>query len=162
MPFLASSTTASISAIYADNSTNAGYSLYIAWNVGSTYGIDYSSNSPYDSYIPYIETDIIPIGNYLRKYTFQNIELKLTRPLLTSEAIKVSYRNIKHYTSGISDSYTQIFEMNPDTNDTDGTISLAQIINFDLSQWIQFKIESKSKAIGSSPSFVPLYELRLR
>ena len=52
--------------------------------------------------------------------------------------------------------------MNPDTNDTDGTISLAQIINFDLSQWIQFKIESKSKAIGSSPSFVPLYELRLR
>lgn len=143
-------------AIYAYNSTVSGFGLATAWTDYSTtpdtYGIDIATETPYSTYVSYIETDLIPIGQYLNKKTFNNIEFKLSIPMVNGEGIKIYYRTSK------SDTYILIKEFA--ATSTYLPISDYSILNFDQVQWIQLKIEMKSTA--TAPSYVRLKEIRLR
>lgn len=145
-----------VTAVYAYNSVVSGFGLATAWTDYSTnpdtYGIDKTSEVPYTDYNSFIETDLIPVGQYLKKRTFENIEFKLSRPLVSGEGIKISFR---YYKSG---SYTEIKDFV--ATSTYLPISDYSILNFDQSQWVQFKVEIKSSA--TTPSYVRLRELRLR
>jgi len=128
-----------------------GNGLYIGWtnSAGTSFGVDYGSSSPYSSYETIIETEIIPIGTYTFKETPSQIEYKLSRLLVSGEAVRISFR------TDLSDTYETIF-----TSSTAGTISDANDITFENAEWVQFKIELSSTA--TTPSNVPLKELRLR
>lgn len=150
---LQSSPTASVTAVYAYNSAVAsGFGLFTAWKLGTTYGVDKATSNPYDTYVAYIETDLIPVGQFLKKRTFENIEWKTSVPLVNGEGIKISYRGNK------SASYVLIGE----TLGTSAYTPLSDYfpVNFDQSQWAQFKIEMKSTT--TTPSYCRLTEIRLR
>ena len=146
---LMSDTGATVTAVYAKTGIASGFGLNVSWKNGTNYGMDTSASAPYTTYVSYIDTDIIPIGQYLKKHTFENLEFKLALPLVSGEGIKISYRTSR------TGSYTQIGETT-----TVGAFSDVYLVNFDQAEWIQFRIQMKSTA--SSPSYVHLYELRLR
>jgi len=146
---LQSTSTATVTAVYAVYTVSSGFGLYVGWKTSTTYGVDAANSSPYTSYISYIESDLIPVGQFLKKKTFENIEFKLSVPLVSGEGIKISARKHK------SDTYVQVGETT-----TVGALSDFYPVNFDQSQWLQLKIETKSTA--SSPSYVRLKEVRIR
>lgn len=158
-PTIQSSPTATVSAIWANNTSSSGFGLRVAWKVGSAQagytstGIDTSQTSePYTTYVSTIETDLIPVGQFLKKSTFSNLEFKLAKALVSGESVKISYRTEKDGT------YYKIGE-------TIATSAYKPKSDFyllptDLLEWVQFKIELKSTA--TNPSYVRLKELRLR
>lgn len=128
-----------------------GDGLYVGW-LNSTGGIDYTSGDPYTNYEAYIDTDIIPVGTFLTKQTFNNIEFKLARPLVAGEGVKIYQR------SDLTSVFTEVtITEGGQTGDISGVCSP---VNFQNVQWIQLRITMASTA--SSPSYVPLLELRLR
>lgn len=127
-----------------------GLGLYAAWSNSGTFGIDIGSNTPYTSYQTRIDSDLIPIGSFLKKRTFQNIEWKLGKPLVANESVRLSWRG------NLTDAFTVI-----GTTTTAGLVSDAPYsVNFEGQQWLQIRYEGSSTA--SSPSFVPLREMRFR
>lgn len=127
-----------------------GSGFYVGWDSGaSTYGMDVSSSSPYTNYESYIDSDMIPVGQFLNKRTFENIEFLLTKPLVSGESLKISYRQ------DLSQSFTQVGE----TTDI-GALSDVYTMNFENVQWIQLRVSLKSTA--STPSYVRLREIRIR
>lgn len=129
----------------------AGTGLYIGWFDGSTYGIDQTSSTPYSNYESYIDTDNIPIGSFLEPRTFQNVQWKLSTPLVSGEGVKVWYRK------DFSQSFTLIWEKLYDSAAT--TFSDLSSVNFEKAQWVQIRVQIKSTA--SSPSYTRLTEIRL-
>lgn len=126
-----------------------GDGIYACW-VNSTGGIDYTSNTPYTSLQPYIDTELIPVGTFLTKKTFQNVEWKVAKPLVTGESISIYYR------VNLTDSFTLL-----GTTTTAGLLSDQPYpVTFETSQWLQFRVVTSSTA--TNPSYVPLTELRLR
>lgn len=125
-----------------------GDGIYSAW-LNTTGGIDYTSGSPYVAYEGRIDSDIIPVGTYLGKTTFTNIEFKLAKPLVSGEKVKLSQR------SNLTDSFVQIGE----TTST-GSLSDFYEMNFENVQWLQIRAELSSTA--TTPSYVPLLEIRIR
>jgi hypothetical protein len=131
-------------------SNPAGTGLYIGWDNGSSvYGIDQTSSTPYTGYQSYVDYDNIPIGTLLVPTTPLNIEWKLSKPMVSGEGVRVSYR------LDFSQSYTVIWE-----NTTAGVFSDYHPADFQNVQWVQFRVETKST--GSSPSYTRLTELRIR
>jgi hypothetical protein len=128
--------------------TSDGYGLLMGWFT-TTGGIDKGSSSPYTGSQAYIDSDLIPVGQYLSKTTFSNIEWKLATPLVTGESVTLSYR------TNVTAGYTQI-----GTTNTAGLLSDFYTINFDQVQWVQIRAQLTSTA--TTPSFVRLMEIRLR
>lgn len=127
-----------------------GEGLFFGWIDGDgNIGVDNSINTPYTNYETYIETDIIPVGTYLDSFTPSQLEWKSSKPLVSGESVKIYYR------TNLTESYTLI-----GTSSTVGALSDVYQTNFQKAQWIQLKVEYNSTA--STPSFVPLYELRIR
>ncbi|TXG77193.1 hypothetical protein E6Q11_03170 [Candidatus Dojkabacteria bacterium] len=149
IPALMSTNSATCVSVFTLPSSTTGFSIYTAWATDTTYGIDKSDSTPYTSYTGYIDTDVIPIGQFLNKKTFNNFEFKLSAPLVSGEGIKISWR------SNLSDGYTLLGETT-----TTGVLSDSYTPNFQSVQWIQFRIEQKST--NSNPSFTRLTEMRLR
>lgn len=116
---------------------------------GATSGVDYTSASPYTNYEAVIDSDLIPVGTFLNPNTFSNIEFKLSRPMVSGEGVKISYR------TNLTDSFTLIGE-----NTDVGALSALFTMNFQNAQWAQFRINTKSTA--SSPTFTLLSEIILR
>lgn len=114
----------------------------------ATHGIDFSSTIPYTGGQTIIETDIIPIGTFLNKKTFQQVEFKLATPLVAGESIEVQQR------AHITDNFASI-----GINSTAGTLSDNFPVNFQTGQWLQLKIILTSTA--TNPSFVRLTEVRI-
>lgn len=130
--------------------TNDGYGLYIGWftTIG---GIDKGSSSPYTGGQAYVDSDIIPIGTFITKTTFNSIEYKLSTPLVTGENVAIYYR------TNITENYT----INPITEGgAIGELSGYGIISFEKVQWIQLRAYLTSTV--TNPSFVRLKELRIR
>lgn len=142
--------TAGITTFFAYPSTASGYGYHFSWKTSSsTYGIDSSvSQNPYTSYGPYIITELINVGQFLTKKTFENVEFKLAAPLVSGEGVRISYR------TNLTESFTTLGETT-----TAGLISDVHNMNFENVQWVQFKIEQKGTTSGS---YVRLRELRLR
>lgn len=138
------------SGVLVDNSpSSTGFdSFYSAWSNGAAVGgVDYNDTTPWGSYEPLIETDIIPIGTILEIQSFGNVEFKLDRPMISGDSIRLSWR------PSLSDSYTLI------GTTTSTQLSDYYLSNIEKSQWAQFKVEMSCASSGSSR--VPLREIRL-
>lgn len=149
-------------AIIPNFGTNpAGLGLYIGWNSGSsTYGIDTTSSTPYTGSqtvaVGIVDSDLIPIGTFLKPTTNGRVEFKLAVPLVSNESIQLYYRQ------AFSSAFTAINSgaVGNGLFNTAGDFSGAcQNVDFQNSQWIQ--IRALTKSTGSSPSYVRLTELRL-
>ncbi len=132
------------------SSTPAGDGLYIGWTNSGTYGVDVSSADPYTGGQTYIDFDIIPVGTFLTKKTFQNVEWKLSTPLVSGESVAIYYR------TDITGAYTLL-----GTTNTAGLVSDQPYpVTFEMTQWLQLRAVLTST--DSSPSYVRLREVRLR
>lgn len=126
-----------------------GQGLLVGYSVGSNYYLDYSTSLPSTDYSTWFESEIIPVGTFFDKQTFQHIEYKLGTPMVAGEGIRVYQR------SNLDASYTLIKEF---TNT--GLISDQTSINWENVEWVQFKVELKSTV--TDPSYVRMRELRIR
>lgn len=111
-------------------------------------------STPTSSYYTSIDTDIIPVGQFLTKRTFENVEWKTTKPLAESESIKISYR------TDLSSSYTLIKEWTYAAQPLTTDVGNFNEATFENVEWVQLRYEAKSTT--SSPSFVRLKEIRIR
>ena len=141
----------------------AGTGLFLGWSqTGSPLaGIDTTTSAPYAGGTTVangiINSDLIPIGTFLKPTTNGRVEFKLSVPIVNGESIQLLYRQ------KFSDSFTAI------TNGTfnyagvgtlwTGYSGVVQSVNFEQSQWIQLQAILTSTA--SSPSYTRLTELRL-
>ena len=128
-----------------------GYGLLAGWYDGSVYNIDKTVSAPYVSGQAYVIGDMIPVGQYLTKRTFENVEYKLATPLVAGESVAIGYR------TNITDAFTDI----PITQGgATGDLSGIGNVNFENAQWVQLKATMTSTA--SSPSYVRLRDMRIR
>lgn len=105
----------------------------IGWLNNSTYGVDETDFRMYASYGGVIETQLIKVGSYNSKRTFEHIEWVLAEPLVTGQNIRISYRlNNK-------DEYTVINTWGYGT--LGGVISFEDIAGITGAEYIQLKIE---------------------
>lgn len=133
----------------ANGTPVAGAGVMIGWYSGSTYGVDVGSSTPYTNYESYLHTEIIPVGTFLDPLTPAQMEWKMSAPMVSGEAIRISYR------LNIISSFTVL-----GTSSTAGVFSDLFKSSFQKAQWMQFLIETKSTA--SSPSYARLTEMRIR
>lgn len=113
-----------------------------------SYGIDASGTSASPTFI--VETDAIPTGTLLTKKTFEQIEVKLTTPLLTGDAVAMNYRK------NLTDSWKSCGTMKIENNKR---VSGYFSANFENTQWLQLQMIGTS---GAGTSFVRESEIRVR
>lgn len=146
-----------ITSIIPNFSSNpAGTGLIMSWfNGSSIFGIDSTISTPYIAGEAYIDSDLIPIGSFLKATTNARVEFKLSIPLVSGETVSLWYRQ------KFSDSFVQIGStITHTTNGSGTTYSYAyQNVPFQKSQWIQIRVVLTSAS--SSPSYCRLTELRL-
>lgn len=138
----------------ADDNT-AGSGLIIGWVDGTTSttkgGIDAGTADPYINGEAIVECELIPVGTYLTKRTFEQVEYKLSRPLVAGESVALYYK------TSIGGSLTNI----PITQGGSiGDVSGIGLVNFQNVQWIAIRAVLTSTA--TTPSFVRLREFRIR
>lgn len=140
-------------ALIADfQTTPAGTGMFIGWTDGvSSFGIDTTSSNPYSGSQATIDSDLIPIGTFMKPRDFTTLEYKLIRPMVAGESITIQTRLIFNTTTT---DFTTTF-----TDSTTGNFSNQGMVNFRNAQWVQFKIILNSTA--SSPSYVRLDEIRI-
>lgn len=133
-----------------------------AWYDGvSVYGQDISFNvtglaTPYSNFETYFISDAVPVGTLQVPKTFSQIEWRTSVPLgSANDSVRLSYR-INQLT-GDASTWTVI---GATTGANAGTISDVYPVNFQYAQYVQIKCEQKSAT--SSPTYVPIRELRLR
>ena len=166
MPIGATNTGVTNAPILGDNQSGSG--MVIGWwNGTSTYGVDVGSSTPYTSYESYIQTDMIPVGTYLDKFTPSQIEWKTSVPLGgngTAESIRISYRQ------NLNDSFTLVGSttatgtsvVGSTTLTTTGSYAVSDYyqVNFEKVQWVQLLVEMSSNA--TTPTYNRLTEVRIR
>lgn len=105
-----------------------GYGLFIGWNNGTVGGIDIGVSEPYTGGESIIVSDMIPVGQYLTKWTGNNLEFKLSAPLAQGESVALAYRE------NIANDFTDV----PITEGgLAGDISGITAMNFEKIQWLQ-------------------------
>ena len=133
----------------------------------NSFGIDGSGTVPYNATsdvvvgvtVPQygqIDTDIVPIGTFLKPFTASTIEYKLSRPMVSGEQVEILYR---------PDLTSQFTDLGQGTNgngidNTAGHLSYPFPQTLQESQWLQFRIKLTSTT--TTPSFLPFTELRIR
>lgn len=79
--------------LYLGFINQVGYqTLNVGWSDAATYGVDSSDFRMYTGYGGIIETEMVPVGSYNNRHTFSHIEWSLADPLVTGQAIRISYR----------------------------------------------------------------------
>ena len=137
-----------------------GEGLFCAWEDGNgTVGVDNSVATPYAGGETYIDTDIVPVGTFLDKFTSTQVEWKTSVPLGnngTSETIAIYYR------SNLSDSFTLIGSTTVSSAATEDQPNLSDVYqaNFQKVQWIQLRVVLTSNA--TTPTYNRLTQLRIR
>lgn len=116
----------------------------------ANFGIDFTSTTPVTQYV--VETDILPTGTQLTQQTFQQLEYKLTSPLLAGDTVQLSYR------VNATDAWTSC---GPVVEETNNRISGYFAANFQKTQWAQLRVVTTTNGTTAS-SFIRLKELRLR
>lgn len=117
---------------FADQTQGLGPQYWACWqdNISSpNYGFDKTHTHPVGSII--IETDLLPVGTVLNKYTPKQIEYKLAAALSAGETVLVKWR--KDATSSWNTAGNVITP--------DGAVSLAGYFNanFQGAQWVQLQ-----------------------
>lgn len=137
----------------SQNQKANGSQYWSAWSsayTGATFGIDFSGTAPYNTaQFGQIDTDLIPVGTYLAPYTPSNVEYKLSRPLVAGETIEIL---------GRGDLTSAFTSFGTDTTATNTAFPFPTVLQG--LQWLQFRVKLTSTA--SSPSYLPIVELRLR
>jgi len=80
---------------------DTNFNRFVGWRDVNTYGVDeLNSGRLRNNYTSIIETDMVKVGSFLAKKTFENIEFSLVEPLVSGQSIKLSYRknNKEDYT----------------------------------------------------------------
>lgn len=132
-----------------------GTGLFIGWvsdasSPTTTGGIDITSSNPYTDSQAVIEYDLIPIGTFNKPRDSQQMEFKLSKPLVAGESINLYTR------TDFSQNYgTVTFTTSPTTGDISGSAP----VNFKQAQWLQVKAIINSTV--TNPSYVRLKEIRL-
>lgn len=146
--------TSALCAIQGTN-TSDGLGLLMGWYTSSntTGGIDKSSSTPYTGGQSYVDSDIIPVGTFLKTFTPSQVEWKTSVPLGgngTSETIALYYR------LNLTASYAIIGT----TSSTTGQVSDYYTTNFQNAQWVQIRAVLTSNA--TTPTYNRLTEIRIR
>jgi hypothetical protein len=126
---------------------------WTGWQDGITnpaYGIDGTGTTPVTQYI--VETDLLPSGTLLEKTTFNQVEYKLTSPLLSGDSIQLYYRL---NSTAVWTSCGTVKE------ETANKISGYFTANFERTQLTQLRAVVTTGGTTAS-SFVRLMQLRLR
>lgn len=140
---------------FADQSEGKAPQLFSCWQDGISspnYGIDRTGIQP-GAFPVIVETDLIPVGTVLNKFTPKQLEYKMGSPLLSGETVSVAWR--KNYT----DSYTNI----PNVIQPDGAASLSGYYQttFQGAQWVQLQVTMQPLS-GTNSSWTPLAQFRIR
>lgn len=65
----------------------------VGWRDVSAFGVDeYDSGRLRNGYMAVIETDMIKVGSFLKKRTFEHLEFSLVEPLVAGQSVRISYR----------------------------------------------------------------------
>lgn len=152
------------------NSNNpSGSSLFIGWQNGNSSsdstlcGVDqptsangHISNSLYTAGQPYLISDLIPVGTFLKPITPSQVEFKLSAPLLTNESIQLLVAS--SLASGTNPTFTSV-----GTFAGNGTLVSGNSQSFPIQniQWLLVKVISTSLTGSDAPSFNRLTELRI-
>lgn len=131
--------------------TSDGFGLLMGWytTVG---GVDKGLSTPYTGGQAYVDSDLIPVGTFLKPFTGSQVEWKTSAPLVSGESIALYYR------TNITDAYTLIPRTNTDS--LVGAVSDNLKVNFEKAQWLQLRAVLTSTA--TNPSYCRLTELRIR
>lgn len=136
------------SLISTANLSSPGFGYIVGWTDGTTPHIGYSGTTVGIGSGDLI-TDKIPVGTFLDKMTFTNVEFKLRSPLESGENIVIA--PIVDGTTGSS------LTFNP--TPTTGSISGYASVNFQNAQWLGFDVTLTG---NSATSGVRLKEIRIR
>ena len=136
---------------------------YVAgWNqvtgATTTNSIDFSNTTPYTGGQALIESDAIPVGTFLRKKTFQQMEYHLSTPLVAGESIALNYRT--DLTSAFASAGTVVTEATPASGNGSVVSGAITGLDFQKAQLVQFQIVLTSTV--SSPSYCRLREVYIR
>jgi len=115
----------------------------------SSFGIDGTGTTPVTQYM--FETDLLPVGTFLEKGTFQQLEYKLTTPLASGDSIQLYYR------TNSTEAWTSFGSATTET----GTVSAYFSQTVQKSQWLQFRGVVTTDGTTAS-SFVRFKQLMLR
>jgi len=126
-----SSTDGTLKIGFVNNKTYSN--LRVGWSNNSSYGVDSTDTRTYDSYGGVIETNLVKVGDYNRKHTFQFVQFNLADPLVSGQNIRISYRK------NASDSYTTIGTFGYSTHGA--VISFQGDAGIADAEYIQLKIE---------------------
>lgn len=144
-------------------SSGVSNDVYVsAYFNNSAGGIDYNDGTLWANYEPAIETDLIPCGTFFQQRVFENVEYKLDEPLASGDSIRLSYRTSfsASYTAVGAGAVTGGAGVTTATSDASTQVlSDSFISNVTNAQWVQFLIEFKCAASGSS--FIRLREMRI-
>lgn len=137
-----------------DQSVGKAPQFWSCWQSSLTspaYGIDKALTTTLGSVV--IETDLIPVGTVLDKYTPKQIEYKLGAPATSGETVGISWRK------NSVDSFTSAG--NPIL--PDGATGVAGYFNanFQGAQWVQLRV-TLTVATSSTGSFNRLSQIRIR
>lgn len=134
----------------SNTSTYSPDRYYSAYENNGIGVVDYNDDTPWTNFEAVIETDLIPVGTFLEKRTFQDVEYKLDKPLASGDQIRLSFR------TNLNESYTVIGTTSGSTNQV---ISESFSSNVNEAEWLQFKIELD--CASSNSSFNRLREMRI-
>lgn len=126
-----------------------GTQYWSGWNSNinsPTYGIDSTGTTPQSSVI---ETDLIPTGTMLKNKTFEQIEFKVSSPLINTDSISISYRQ------NSTDAFASCGTLHLDPSNLSGYYP----INFQSGQWLQLQA---TLTPASTSSFCRVTEIRVR
>lgn len=130
--------------------TNALDTIFIGYQTGSTYGLDYTIGNSYGDYSAMAESQVYIVGTALSKKTFQHIDFTLGKLLTNQQGIKLYYRKNTEV------DYTLIGEY---TFTTLGSrIAYEDKCSIADCQIVQFKIELSQDDLAAPP---PLWDMEL-
>ncbi len=136
--------------IAAANPSGPGFSYIAGWSDNSSNtAIGYSGTTAGVG-IGNVATDLIPIGSFILKNTFTQVEFKLRSPLQSGENITILAQTDQATTNA-----NLTFSPTPAA----GSISGVAPVNFEKNQWVRFVV---SLTGNSASSGVRLKEIRIR
>jgi len=133
---------------------SVGYqTINVGWSNGASYGVDTTDFRLYTSYGGIIETELVKVGQYSDKKTFEHIEWCLAEPLVSGQNIRISYR------LNSQSNYTEIGTWG--FSALSGVISYQDIAALADAEYVQLKIELDQALATIYGSNVNLISVRL-
>ena len=131
--------------------TLTGYGFYIAYSLS---GIAITSSTVYTDGTSYVISDAIPVGTLLQPITVQQVEFKLSYPLLSGETIEL-YAATK-LSDAVSNTFTLCGSFSGDGTLISGN---TQGMPVQAEQWLFIKARIIGKS--SSPSYNRITQIRI-